>query len=303
MSSQQDKKSQIDFIGIGAPKGGSTWLASCLEEHPDILFSSQKTRKEIFFFNTPEGWVWNDKKVGRMSYYDRGLAWYLDQFPDYVEGKIRGEFTTSYLSDDLAYNRIHESFPNVKILATLRNPVDMIYSLHWYLYHGAVVELAEDFEHNLDAGIFNDKGLYFKHLQKYFETFPAENIKVLIFDDIKSDPINTISSVYEFLGVDSDYMPATLEKKVNTAFKPRSKLLKDAVNKTLNALDSLGLDSLRLKIFESQLLQDIYTKINKTPTKYPPMSDEVRKKAYDVFASDINALENLLKRDLSAWKI
>lgn len=302
MASNNPNHTPIDFIGIGAPKSASTWIGKCLEEHPDILFSSQKTRKEVLFFNTFEGAVWNNKKVGGMSYFDRGLDWYYDQFPDYEEGKIRGEFTVYYLADNDAYNRIHDTFPNVKLLATLRNPVDMVYSLHWYLYHGAVTHLSNDFGHNLDKGIFNDKGYYYKHLKKFYDLFPEENIKVVLTDDIKNDAQKTISEIYGFLGVDKDFVPPSLEVKVNAAFKPRSDFVKKVVNVSLNALDILHLDALRLKIFESQPLQDIYSFFNKTPTQYPPLTDELRQKGIDIFIDDITKLESLINRDLSSWK-
>ncbi len=41
---------KIDFIGIGATKSGTTWIAQCLKEHPQICGSSIK---EINFFNIP----------------------------------------------------------------------------------------------------------------------------------------------------------------------------------------------------------------------------------------------------------
>ena len=297
-----EKSKQIDFIGIGAPKSGSTWITKCLAEHPQILFSSKKSRKEIFFFNTPDGWMWNNKKVGRMSYYDKGVDWYLEQFPEYEEGKKRGEFTTSYLSDKLACKRIKEHFPNVKILVTLRNPIEMIYSLHWFIYHGAVIDISESFEDNLEAAIFTDKGFYHKHLSKYYNAFPARNIKVILFDDIKQDAKECIKDIYKFLGVDQGYIPDSIGKVVNSAFKPKSVLVKRLVNKSLRVIDSLHLDFLRLKIFESQFLQDVYTKMNKVQTKYPPLSKALRKKGIEIYLEDIEKLEKLIGRDLSDWK-
>jgi hypothetical protein len=31
-----------NFIGIGAPKAGTTWLAKCLGEHPDVFMAAVK---------------------------------------------------------------------------------------------------------------------------------------------------------------------------------------------------------------------------------------------------------------------
>ena len=37
----------IDFIGIGAPKCGTTWLSAQLEAHPQIGFAPDK---EVYYF-------------------------------------------------------------------------------------------------------------------------------------------------------------------------------------------------------------------------------------------------------------
>ena len=39
--------SKIDFIGIGAPKCGTTWLSAQLEAHPQIGFAPDK---EVYYF-------------------------------------------------------------------------------------------------------------------------------------------------------------------------------------------------------------------------------------------------------------
>ena len=40
-------KRDVNFIGIGAPKAGTSWLAKALHAHPDICLS---TKKETLFF-------------------------------------------------------------------------------------------------------------------------------------------------------------------------------------------------------------------------------------------------------------
>ena len=39
----------VKFIGVGAVKSGSSWMASILEQHSEVSMSS---RKEIAYFNT-----------------------------------------------------------------------------------------------------------------------------------------------------------------------------------------------------------------------------------------------------------
>ena len=45
----------MNFIGIGAQKAGTSWLASCLSEHPEICMHPKKEahyfNKRTFYFN------------------------------------------------------------------------------------------------------------------------------------------------------------------------------------------------------------------------------------------------------------
>ena len=47
-----DKNQKIDFMGIGIGKSGTTWIAKCLNEHPEICISNPK--EPHFFFNDEE---------------------------------------------------------------------------------------------------------------------------------------------------------------------------------------------------------------------------------------------------------
>ena len=47
------------FLGIGVPRGGTTWLHTTLISHPDVYMPTR--RKEVRFFD---------------RYYERGLGWY-----------------------------------------------------------------------------------------------------------------------------------------------------------------------------------------------------------------------------------
>ena len=59
---QKNRNFKVDFIGIGAPRCGTTWIAKCLSEHPQICLSSVK---ETDFFG---------------KYYRKGLSYYKSFF-------------------------------------------------------------------------------------------------------------------------------------------------------------------------------------------------------------------------------
>src|SRR5207253_5941660 len=67
--------SHIDFIGIGAPKCGTTWFSAQLEAHPQIGFAPDK---EVYYF--PDT-IFRRIAGAELHCFERGEAWYHEQFP------------------------------------------------------------------------------------------------------------------------------------------------------------------------------------------------------------------------------
>ena len=67
---------------------------------------------------------------------------------------------------------------------------------------------------------YKDKGYYAEQLERYFNLFPKENIKVLLFEDIVKNPIKTTQKVFKFLNIDKSFIPDT-SKKVNVSGNPK----------------------------------------------------------------------------------
>src|SRR5215831_12128775 len=66
---------QIDFIGIGAPKCGTTWLSAQLGAHPQIGFAPDK---EVYYFADT---ILRRLAGQELRCFERGDAWYHEQFP------------------------------------------------------------------------------------------------------------------------------------------------------------------------------------------------------------------------------
>jgi len=105
-----------DFIIIGGQKCGTTSLFHYLREHPRVR---APTRKETHYFTT--------------HFASQRLAWYRSLFPTLlhrlVDSRIRTfEASPGYLYNPYAADRIKNLLPNVKLIVSLRNPVDRAYS-------------------------------------------------------------------------------------------------------------------------------------------------------------------------------
>src|SRR6056297_562433 len=102
------KEFNIDFIGIGAQKAGTSSIFHFLKEHPEICTSS---KKEIHFF---------DKEYN----YLKGIKFYRKFFNNCSSKNIKGEFTPRYIYHPKVAQRIKKYFPDVKLIVSLRNPIE-----------------------------------------------------------------------------------------------------------------------------------------------------------------------------------
>ena len=302
-----NQEKTIDFIGIGAPRSGSTWLAYCLEEHPNINFPQTfKTlpegifKKEIHFFSES---LFRDNCA--ISNYQKGLKWYLNLFPPKKEGDICGEISVSYLADKKAAQIIYKHFPEAKILVTLRNPTKMIYSAYNWFRAVVHTRVPKDFDRAVQEGELEnlkaEKALYHKHLQRYFRTFPRGNIKIILLDDIKKDPKKVMEDTYAFLGVSPKYTPQNLNVKIHSAVRPRFEFLRTAGQIFFKSLERLDLPKIYKGFSNSDFFYVLYWKLNLVPYNYPPMEQKTKEILIDYYREDIKKLESLINRDLTPW--
>lgn len=291
-------KEIVDFIGIGAPKCGTTWLAKCLEEHPNILFSNQKSVKELNFFNTP---TWRKAIDYDISNYHKGVSWYLNQFPKEQEGKIRGEFSTSYLSDPKACQRIKKHFPNVKLLVALRDPVKMVYSMHNFTLRTLRASVPSNFSKAIEEGYYLEIGLYAKHLKRYFKLFDRAQVYVVLLKDIKDNPRLLVRDLYKFLGVSQDFLPSHLGEKTNARTGIRFKSLNSVGSKLLKTVKKVDY-GLYNWLCQRQMLYKLYELVNTAGGQKFEMPSDVQLYLRDFYKEDIEQLRELLERPLADWE-
>lgn len=303
------KDFNLSFVGIGASKCGTTWIARCLAEHPEVCMSEPK---EPNFFNdqmmfTPRG----------TSNYKKGYSWYKKHFKN-SEGKKLTEFSVEYFSDPVVPKRIAKDFPDIKIVLSLRSQIDRLYS---GFYHFKKSERAyrrdypkllekeeitfEDFIENVDA--FMDSGYYTKHLKRWYKHFPKKNIQVLIYDDMKKDRLKFIKKVFKHLDLDDKFVPPNLEKSSNVArIAPGGFLTKmmrkvdilynkHGYNKGKDTLFTKSMRKLKIvKIYNFLIFKFVYKRSFSKPKMKPETEKKLRKMYYD----DVKELSKMLKRDL-----
>ena len=283
---------KVDFIGIGAPRCGTTWIFRCLEKHPEIASSYVK---EVGFFSDD-------------TEYAKGLAGYEQYFRDQQPGTRVGEFTPMYISDSRVASRIKQLAPDVKLIASFRNPIEALYSLYHFRQARGKHNYGsfEDFLEREPDEIENWK--YMKQLSPYVEAFPRENILVMIFEDISADPRKFMQTIYQFIDVDPTFKSEFVEQRVNVGNQDTVLFLSRLMWKAMNLLSRTragnrlvhGLFQSRMRSKTDQLFERNRKKRESSNSR-PPMLDGTRAHLQSLFHDDIAELERFLDRDLKVW--
>jgi len=283
-------KTPPGFLGIGVPKGGSTWLYELLNSHPDIWVPPQK--REVSFFN-------------QESPRAKGLQWYARFFPDKRRGdryKAVGEITPHYfyMSDErIAY--LHRHFKSIKrVLFILRNPVERAYSHYWFRkrvegYKGTFEEFLETRPESTEWGF------YAKYLANWLRYFSRNQMLALILEEAVADVSRGKEAVAAFLGVDATRFPDEAgRRKINERLLPRFPGTYRLACKTMQGLHKV--EMYRLANFAKKLRVKTLLESGRRCAPIPAMSITTRTRLERLYAADIARLEQLLEIDLVAWK-
>jgi hypothetical protein len=215
---------------IGAPKCGTTSLHRYLDQHPRISMSRVKEPK---FFLTdgmrPHHRGPGDDRACRGYVVDRTAYEALFEYPP-GPGGYSGESSPYYLWDPLAASRIHESVPDARLVAVLREPTLRAYS-NWADLREqgrekldfASALVAEEERRQLDwepFWLYRELGLYGRQLSRLFTVFPREQVLVLLAEDLAREPDGSVSEVFAFLGLDPLGGPLRDERLNQTMYKP-----------------------------------------------------------------------------------
>jgi hypothetical protein len=295
-----------DFIIIGAPKAGTTSLYRYLGTHPDIYMTPVKEPRYMAYADRRP-----DYRGTAASAFNNAIVWRSDEysrlFDERQHEKMAGEASATYLWSEEAPHTIRRLVPDAKLIAILRNPVTRAYS-HFCHNRRLGREPYADFLDALNAESeriadgwnpnfrYRDRGRYGEQISRYFDTFPREQLLILMQENLNKQPVETLASVCRFLGVDDGFEFDTTTRHNVTAGIPRRVWLS-----RLFAAESSLKDATRKVVpkgIRDVLFEKLY-KPNLQPT--PPLDPAIRRMLRDEFRDDIVLLQDQLGRDLSAW--
>ena len=277
-----------DFIGIGAQRTGTSWIYACLFEHPGLCLP----QKEINFFSRERNW-------------SRGFDWYEATFEQCPATARAGEFSTSYLTDPRTPGRIHERYPQALLIVSLRNPVDRAYSNYLNDIVGGVVPASVGFSEALHSHPeYLDSGRYAGHLQSYIALFGRERLHISLFEEARRRPLEAVQAIYQFLGVDPLFRPAMLDRPVGAGRAPRSRgferglIEAGAAFRRSRLLRPVWWRAKRLGLGDRLRAMNTSSDAGNAEGLEPSERSELLER----FAPEVEALEQLLDRDLAEWR-
>lgn len=181
---------------IGAMKSGTSSLHDYLGAHPEIFMSS---------FKEPCHFV---PELGR----SKGLDWYLGLFAEGGNCLYRGESSVVYthLPDHPGVpERLDEFSPGARYIYIMRDPVERAVSHYWHRLKSKRVVERRDME-----TAFRENPVYFNYsdypmqLRPYFDRFGTDRVLALTLEEMSHDTAAVMRSIYSWLGVDPDAVPA-----------------------------------------------------------------------------------------------
>ena len=266
-----------DFIIIGATKSATTWLQQCLQLHPKVFMPGP----ELHYFS---------------RCYDKGHGWYRAQFDGAGPDRLIGEKSNSYLDEPPAEIRLQAFAPDARLIVQLRNPIERAYSDYCMLLRRGEVD--RDIDRYLGAGSplktrLLDSGLYHRHLTRYLDLFPREQLLVTLYDDMRARPAALLGEVGRHIGLDTPVPNASeTGRKVKDKTTP---ILHHRLRRLLGPIKPLA------KPFRDNALFIAVRGLLARPIDYPPLTPSIRATLSDYLRADIEALSTLLGRDLGHW--
>ena len=215
----------VDFIHVGDYKTGTSWLQQrVFPYHPEIQYLGDHFKDK------------SQKKVLRelvdirdLDFDAQCLSETFRQNFARERGKIVGISRealsqSDYISGENAKRnalRIKEIFGNVKIIYVIREQISMLGAIYsQYLKTGGTRKFNDWFLDPIECAGIIERLKYDKNIKMYQSIFGEENVKVLLYEELKSDNSLFLKKLFKFLECkDIHFQPPENKVVVNASLK------------------------------------------------------------------------------------
>jgi hypothetical protein len=236
---------------------------------------------------------------------------YLKLYMKWKKEKIAGEASSTYLCSKSSAREIYKFNPDAKIIIMFREPIDFLYS-----YHSAAIFSLGENEKDLNKAIQIEKkrrnGAYLtkrvivpswlfysefikyaEQVQRFLSFYNIDQIKIIIFDDLKENPQKIYRETLEFLDVDPFFNARLDIINPNKMLKwPRlKKYTMDSpyFRKTLRFLFSSDIYAGMKRFYKDKIV---------TYRPRDSIDGESRKELMVMYKKEVEKISDLIERDL-----
>jgi hypothetical protein len=279
----------VDFVVIGVQKAGTSSLYRYLHAHSHVAMA---TKSELEFFS-------NDRN------FSLGLDHYSSFFPEGDDGMLRGEVSPAFLRSPDAAVRLLEVAPRAKLVAVLRDPTERAFSA-WKMQITKGSETCDFASAVARTDHYLDFGRYGSQLTRVIEVFPREQLLVMFFDDLVERASDFFGELCSFLGIPvEDHGPI----RENPGGMPRNRSVVSLLNLAFRARDRLRAIGLGLVVDNRRIDRGARVLRNRIAAwnrggepDRTVVEAETARKIVEALSEEIDIVEHIAGRDLSAWK-
>lgn len=270
------------FFVVGPPRTGTSWLYEVLSARTLLPTPTKETR----FFD---------------KHFHRGLEWYDAHYSEPVDDRPRGEIAPTYFASQGARDRIKDTIPQAKVICIFRNPVDRVLSLYRLKRAYGTIPW------NLEEAVARDPELlesstYTSHLRGWQRAFGADHVMATVYDDLRDHPQAYLDSLVDFIGVPRFSLSPSQIRYVHASKEmtyPRNVRWTKIAAEVAEWLKGQRLDLVVAAVKRSALVNLFLG----GGERFSELSPEATRRLYRLFRPEVDKLERLLNRDLSAWKL
>lgn len=179
-----------DFVGIGYPKCGTTFLYNTLTDHPQV----ENNKKERHYFSDVfENFDSTDYEDYRLKFQKKNSS------------NIVGEYSPGVLYYPTNIQFLSSAAPDAKYVVMLRNPIDRCFS-HYKQLHNARIDIVNpDNVREFDRlSVYPEiiySGLFTFGIEKALKYLDQEQIIILQYEKLIRDFNDEFKKLCDFLGI------------------------------------------------------------------------------------------------------
>ena len=269
------------FFVIGPPRTGTTWLYDILRDRTLLPAPTKETR----FFDT---------------HFHRGMEWYRAHFPSPTGNRPMGEIAPTYFASAEASVRIARTIPEAKIVCVFRNPVERVLSLYKLKRAYGLIPWT------LEQALVRDPEMlessrYATKLKLWQCALGRSQVRATIYDDLRDSPQTFLDTLVDFIGIPPFKLTDAQTRCIHsseTMTYPRN------YHRTRSA-------TTMAEWFKARRLDRVVAAVRNSPLRslflggglpFADVPTEALRGLYDLFREEVQELENMLNRDLSAWR-